>query len=767
MSTLQKYRTSPLSIILFFALLAVAFFAPVLFSNTWHAPNGVDFVNFNYPNDLFAARSLQQGEIPLWNPYVAAGQPYAADPNIGFFYPLRLLLFLTSFTYQTMFYLAVFHYFLGGLFTYALLRDLDASRWGSLLAGIGFMFCGFLIGQMDHINIIFSSIWMPLTFLLCRRALLQQNWGYAVSSGLTLSLSILGGHQQFALFTGYWCGLWLVFYLIHRRGQDMLRSVGLFGVITAVSLTGAAVQIAPTLEFLQFTNRAVLGIDAASSYSMIALSWIHLIFPHYLGQTDVHGSFFWLTRFYLNEFYVYVGVVILFSALLGSYVWKSWEKRFLATIILLGFFLAAGADTPVFRIAYRWVPGMQWMRVPGRFVFWVDTGLVFLSAFGFDWLLAHLTDKTHKLWKDVIQLLSFGILIGLVMRIIYPLIPRMQVLDGHPFATEITQFRLTDTLTFAGLMGAMLLLVLLPRYRPKLRQWVPILWVALAILDLFRAQQPRHFTTDNALMNFEHPGIIQLWRNDPTLYRVAYLPEAIPDPSHRFVSELRWNVLTGLVHGFPQAVGLPWNPFDLQTFTDYQKAINLDSPFYDFQGVKYLVALKESTLPEKWVQRSIDSPTLTVYENSQMLPRAFMVFASLVEPEPAQALNLIKEGQFDPAQTVLLTAGTPFSGEVGISDVTITEISNNSLALQVESEKPGYLVVSDSFYPGWRAFVNDDEQEILRANYHFRALFLQAGQHTVRFEYRSTAVIYGTLITLITWLAGGLLIFMSRNNKKH
>ena len=166
---INKERVSPTTkVTAFFAAVTLVFFAPVLFTNSFYLPNGTDFVNFNYPNDLFAARSLQAGDFPLWNPYVAAGQPYAADPNIGFFYPFRLLLTATHFNYKMMVYLLIFHYFLAGIFTYALARELDASRPGSLVAGVGFMFSGFLIGQMDHINIVMSSIWLPLIFLLFR-----------------------------------------------------------------------------------------------------------------------------------------------------------------------------------------------------------------------------------------------------------------------------------------------------------------------------------------------------------------------------------------------------------------------------------------------------------------------------------------------------------------------------------------------------------------------------------------------------------------------
>ncbi|MCL4872294.1 MAG: hypothetical protein KJ063_25315 [Anaerolineae bacterium] len=763
----MKKHIPTFAVVAFFAVITVAFFAPVLFTQTTHLPIGTDFVNFNYPHDLFAARSLQQGELPLWNPYLSGGQPLAADPNIGFWYPLRLLLLVTAFSYQTMTYLLIFHYFLAGIFTYALARDLGVGRWGSLVAGMGFMFSGFLIAQMDHINIIFSSTWMPLIFLLFRRAVLRQQLVYALAAGLAWALAVLGGHQQFALFTGYWCGLWLVGHLLHRRGRGVLRSVAAYGVMALVAVAGAAVQIFPTLEFMQFTNRAALSVVGASEYIMPPVGWLLLLSPHLFGQNHIESLPFWPPNLvFVNEFYAYVGVVILFAAFIGSYVWKSWEKRFLLFMIVLGFVLTLGAVTPVYRLAYQMVPGMQFVRVPGRFVFWVDTSLVLLAAFGVDWLLSHLADQDDPLWRDVLKLLGLAAIAGLIMRLVYPLMAVWQVPTSHPLAAAITRYRLADTLAWFGIMAGLLFLLWAARRWARVRAWAPVLLVGLVVFDLFRAQQPRHLTTYDMLVHYEHPAIIQLWRDDPGFFRVDNTAVAALGSKDAFAPEPRWNVLTGFVHGFPQAFGLPWNPFDLQRFSDYRGAVNPDSPFYDFLGVKYLVADPEEALPDKWTRLPVADPTLVVYENSQVLPRAFMVFTSIMESDPEQALWLIQEASFDPIMTVLLEEGEPFTGVEGDAQVEITGMSNNTLKLLVESERPGYLVVSDTYYPGWQVWVNGEEGELLRANTIFRAVFLEGGTATVRFAYESTAVTWGTAVTLLTWCAVAAGIFVLARRRR-
>lgn len=748
-------------IVIFFAVLTIAFFAPVLFTNHNNLPIGSDFVNFNYPNDLFANRTFKQSEIPLWNPYVSTGQPYAADPNIGAFYPLRLIFTLTSFNYKIMTYMVIMHYFLAGLFTYALARDLGTTKWGGIIAGIGFMFSGFLIGQMDHINIVMSSIWLPLVFLFFRRAILTRKSRYALIAGLFLSLSVLGGHQQFSLFIGYWCGLWFLIYLIHQRGKNFIRSISQFTLMAIVALAAAAIQVIPTIEFFQFTERSLFTVYEASAHSMPPMGWLLLLLPHYWGQNYVQAFPFWDIYVNVNESYVYAGIIVIFFALIGSYVWKSWEKWFLIVITIIAFFLTAGSVTPLFHLAFNLVPGMQWVRVPGRFVFWVSMSLPLLAAFGADWMWNHLKEIKHKLWQDIFKLLGLGALTGAVFRIIYPLFSSLQIPATHPFASIITQYRLEDILVFTFLMVGMFIVLLLPRYWPRTTNLVPILLVSLLVIDLFRAQQPRHFTNEDVLSKFEQPEFLGVWANDTDFYRVDYTHETVDNLEAELRQVSLWNPLTGLVYGFPQTSGLLWNPFDLKHFKEYRQAITYDSPFYDFMGTKYLVAKKEQAIPGNWNQKIIDSSPLALYENSQAMPHAFMVFESLIEPDPKRALSMISQASFNPAKTVLLAKGPPFAGLNGSSQIQITKFNANSLMIQARNEQPGYLVVSDTFYPGWHVFVNGQEREILQANYAFRAVFLEAGDSSVRFEFRPNSFVQGITLTVFTWLVCCAVIIVS------
>ncbi len=107
------------------ALASVGFFWQILFtSTTWMPAGGGDLAPFLYPNYHFAAEQLRQGVIPLWNPHLYSGAPFAADIQSGLFYPVNLLVFLLvpDLTYEWLEYLAVFHFWLAGITMYLCLR---------------------------------------------------------------------------------------------------------------------------------------------------------------------------------------------------------------------------------------------------------------------------------------------------------------------------------------------------------------------------------------------------------------------------------------------------------------------------------------------------------------------------------------------------------------------------------------------------------------------------------------------------------------------
>jgi hypothetical protein len=142
-----------------------------------------------------------------------------------------------------------------------------------------------------------------------------------------------------------------------------------------------------------------------------------------------------------------------------------------------------------------------------------------------------------------------------------------------------------------------------------------------------------------------------------------------------------------------------------------------------------------------------------VYENPTPLPRAFVVHQALQVDSPEAALAHFESLELDPRQTVVLEADQAPSLPVGLpvesQEATLLTENPQRIEIQVQAAAPGYLVLLDTFYPGWAATLDGQSTPIYRANYLSRAVFIPAGQHQIIFTYRPFSFTIGVGLSLL------------------
>jgi uncharacterized membrane protein YfhO len=209
-----------------------------------------------------------------------------------------------------------------------------------------------------------------------------------------------------------------------------------------------------------------------------------------------------------------------------------------------------------------------------------------------------------------------------------------------------------------------------------------------------------------------------------------------------------------LLHGIFDVWGI-YNPLVLADYHRYWEGLGSRSTsLYNFLNAKYVVGHKDVVLDWEKFELAFDAdPTVNVYRNTQVLPRAFVVHKSWSVPDQEQAFTAVHRADFDPATTVVvedgsaLTAATP-----GTSEARIVSYSNNEIRLQASTSIPGYLVMSEVYYPGWKAQVDGHPADLQRANYAFRAVLLGEGVHQVRLYFEPTTWRAGMICSLFTWV---------------
>jgi hypothetical protein len=197
-------------------------------------------------------------------------------------------------------------------------------------------------------------------------------------------------------------------------------------------------------------------------------------------------------------------------------------------------------------------------------------------------------------------------------------------------------------------------------------------------------------------------------------------------------------------------------------FTRYLERTNYQSPFIDLAGVKYLLMLKRDqdgiiyaegdqlyySFLEEDYDRVFEYGTVVVFENPRVIERVSLWDSVQVEPSYLDALGRLHSG-FDFHQQLLLEASP--SSKLETSDTDRVEIVNyqaNQVDIESKTSNPTVMMLTDTYFPGWKAYINDQETRVLRANGIYRAIELPAGENSISFVYQPESFRQGSLVSL-------------------
>lgn len=159
------------------------------------------------------------------------------------------------------------------------------------------------------------------------------------------------------------------------------------------------------------------------------------------------------------------------------------------------------------------------------------------------------------------------------------------------------------------------------------------------------------------------------------------------------------------------------------------------------------------------------SDTVAVWRNESALPRVFIAHSAQIMDD-ARAWSRLHDVDFGPAQEVLLGPESVAAGHLGAAPTTvsqdqasITDYQPERVQISVVTDRAGYLVLADSWYPGWQAFVDGAPIPIARADLILRAVPVSAGEHVVTFEYAPASFTLGALVSVASSLLAGVVAF--------
>jgi hypothetical protein len=211
--------------------------------------------------------------------------------------------------------------------------------------------------------------------------------------------------------------------------------------------------------------------------------------------------------------------------------------------------------------------------------------------------------------------------------------------------------------------------------------------------------------------------------------------------------------------------GGAFNPLKPRRY-DYLWSIakgNYDSPLYDLVGAKVRVVSPRTELTNTLKWELLDNyDGFKMYRNANAVPRLFLVHDAVVEPDGFRTVESIRNFDVDPRHTVLLESGTtersalPGTAEPGASPTERVEAirySPQEIVIEVDADAPGWVVLTDAWYPGWEATIDGRSVPVEVADHAFRAVKVDAEPHTIIMRFRPDTWTWASLISFLSLLA--------------
>jgi hypothetical protein len=359
---------------------------------------GRDTTVFYYPLTEWMVGELRQGRLPLWIPLIFGGYPLLADGEVGPLYLPHLPLLLTLPTPLAYVWARALHYAVAALGLYALARTLGTGGLGGLIGGLAFAYGSFMIGHLEHDNILRSAAWLPWLLFGAERALRAggpRRVLWAVFGAMILALQATGVHIQPLLLSLLVLGAYVLVGPLGQEAGGGRRETGnvfagllprlRLGVgIVGLGLGLAAAQLLPLFLLGQQSMRpGLVTYVYATSYAVSPPQLLTLLFP-YMFHFDVDRSWaLWGT----HETTLYSGVAPLVLALVALGFARGRAVLFFGAIGLVSLLLCLGDYLPVKLYSVIWnLPGFAYLRAPARFALLFQFALACLAALGTDWI---------------------------------------------------------------------------------------------------------------------------------------------------------------------------------------------------------------------------------------------------------------------------------------------------------------------------------------------------------------------------------------------
>jgi len=758
-----------------------------------------DPVNNYYAENY--GKQLKAGRMELWTPYIFGGMPAAAGFTMGIpgrYYPVKMLLYYLFETPVALTLLLYIHVFLMGYFMFLYLSEIGAGWQGALFGGTAYMFNGCAMVWLEYEMWVTVSAFLPLLLLFLEKFVRTGRWKFVFSSGLVFGLIILMGNHQLNIYICLLLAFYLMFGIFrHYRESGSLRGAADifsgFAVAGALGLLIGAVELFPFAELVSQSSRAVRDMGFRQLFEETARMpfryFITLLFPDFFGSPLLPGNCIPHadTQRYMNynELSLYMGIPVIFAVALCLAGRKNSFQRFYIFLSVLAVAIICG--TFVYYPFYKLVPGMGKMN-PTRIIFLLVFSGSVLSAYGIRAVEDLSGRRKHMVAAVFFMLFIFMIFIGITggksgvtawfnQEQFKPL--KLEWL-GDYYAMMRLRAPASPVIYRPLVFGALSLgLFLILVYSGNKKSSRAAFGLILLLLSYELISFGRGY---NTLVNpdriYPKTPSIEFLLKQPGLFRVAQDSQKGLSPDTLAPFEIEeaggyGSIYPKRVNLLMSYIGAGEEVFGGKALDRWVTISNFSSPLLDLLNVGYVLTSPYYNMNDPRY-KLVFREDLSVYENTTVMPRTFAVGRYVVRNSAEEVLRYMGSPAFDMRGEVVLeeTPKEELAGSVNRTlpqkparqSVTVERYSPDEMQIRAFMPESGWLVLTDTYYPGWEARVNGRESRIYRADCNFRAVELPPGNNSVVFMYRPFSIRIGLALTVTAALlaAFGLLISLLR-----
>lgn len=679
------------------------------------------------------------GQWPLWNPYNFSGTPLLANLQSAAFYPANILFFVFSFQNAWVLYVLL-QPLLVASFTYILARHWNFSKAAAIFSASSYATSVYLLiwyqlGVIGH-----TVAWLPLILLATDKLLTtaKLRWWWLLVVG-SVSL-ISAGHLQTGMHVFLVTGVFMLFRHWDLYRFKKLNLLGLI-VITWILAVGAlsSIQLIPALELQALSPlKPELTRELFANIRPPLKNFVTLIAPDYFGHPA--------NRNFRSQIYgdgtPYFGITSLLLAIVAMIKAKKQIVLFLGFILAV--YLTFGFPGPLYHLVRLLQIDVLTSTLSSRSLFVVTFAGSLLSGIGLDYLQKSL--KSDR--RSGYFITGSGLLAIFVLAIIASLsLIYSGTKEAHYQAiTSLKSLFLPTSVLLAFCLGYFVL----EKFKRKHLFYFLVLTPPL-MFTFYQTNKTMPFS-DSKFFFPNHPIIDQM-KNNADLMRVSGVYTSKFDNNfasyYRLYSSegydsLRIDRYARLFAAMDSGKLVEqYSKSDAEydsNFTDNQvKLMNLTSVGYLFDKTDGQTSGFHPE-PSKYQPDKINlihqENIFKIYQRTQALPRAYLVSSYEVITDEARMIQRLFDSSFQATASAILEIDPKIEFNASADNhAQITDYTPNRVLIETNNDQPALLVLTDSYYPGWTASVNQIPQEILRVNHSFRGVIVPAGINQVEFTY--------------------------------